>query len=378
MVGAEGSVGAPAASTTPSDGARAPIVVLLGARRAGKSSICKVVYESYQPNDTLFLAPTMRTQKLDIHTFQPLQLWDVPGSALMSFSNTVPRGTEQAPGRAHLDIPWPNVCTVIFVIDAQDDYFEAVTKLNQVVVHAHENNKAIQFHVFINKVDGLSEDYKYDTQRDIEQRVMEGLIDSSNELQDTRGEPIELDQQVNIKFYLTSIFDSSVFVAFSRIQQQLLQGLYDPSVAPQQGRMVSLTEALETACDLLCSTCQFEKAYVFDVPSRTFVACDTSPFDLALFDVMFQYIRFLSQFTGLYQMASESQHNDVDLSKYARTWSTSVVQLTSDTTVLFWQLDCHLGLLTVTQAQVQANNASILDYNVDLFRRAMAHLVALL
>ncbi|WFD19500.1 GTP-binding protein gtr2 [Malassezia caprae] len=361
MVGAEGPVGSCAASAVSDVGScsdvHTPKVVLLGPRRAGKSSLCKVVYESYLPNDTLFLTPTMRTQKFHIHTFQKLQLWDVPGSALMSFPGG-PQAAGPAPGRPELDIPWADVCAVIFVIDAQDDYFEALTKLNQVIVTVYGCNKAVHFHVFINKVDGLSEDYKYDTQRDIEQRVMEGLIDSSHELLDN-GEPVDLDRQVNIKFYLTSIFDSSVFVAFSRIQQQLLQGLNEPQ-APPSVRMVSLTDALETACNLLCSTCQFEKAYLFDIPSRTFVACDTSPFDLALFDVMFQYIRFLRQFNDLYQPASEIQTKDAPT--HARTWSTSVVQLTSDTTVAFWQLDSH---------------TSILDYNVDLFRRAIAQLAAL-
>jgi len=342
MVGAEGPVGSCAASAISDVGStndvHTPKVVLLGPRRAGKSSLCKVVYESYLPNDTLFLTPTMRIQKINTHTFQRLQLWDVPGSSLMSFSGGA-LAAGPAPGLADLDIPWADVCAVIFVIDAQDDYFDAVTKLNQVVVTVFSCNKAIQFHVFINKVDGLSEDYKYDTQRDIEQRVMEGLIDSSHELQDN-GEPVDLDRQVNIKFYLTSIFDSSVFVAFSRIQQQLLQGLNEPNPASPSVRMVSLTEALETACNLLCSTCQFEKAYLFDIPSRTFVACDTSPFDLSLFDVMYQYIRFLRQFTELYQTESDVQ--TADAPAHARTWSTSVVQFTSDTTVAFWQLDRYV------------------------------------
>jgi len=392
MVGAESHIGSCAASAVSDVGScsdvHTPKVVLLGPRRAGKSSLCKVVYESYLPNDTLFLAPTMRTQKFHIHTFQKLQLWDVPGSALMSFSGGPHAGP--ALGRAELDIPWADVCAVIFVIDAQDDYFEALTKLNQVIVTVHGCNKAIQFHVFINKVDGLSEDYKYDTQRDIEQRVMEGLIDSSNELQDN-GEPVDLEQQVNIKFYLTSIFDSSVFVAFSRIQQQLLQGLNEPH-ASSTVRMVSLTEALETACNLLCSTCQFEKAYLFDIPSRTFVACDTLPFDLALFDVMFQYIRFLRQFSDLYQAASEIQA--VDAPTCARTWSTSVVQLTSDTTVAFWQLDRYVANLTIQSPGTLGYHTgphtsephehsrtlrhSPQDYNVDLFRRAIAQLAALL
>ena len=52
-------------------------ILMIGPRRAGKTSICKVVYESFQPNDTLFLTPTMRTQTVNMDTFQALQLLDV-------------------------------------------------------------------------------------------------------------------------------------------------------------------------------------------------------------------------------------------------------------------------------------------------------------
>ena len=149
-----------------------------------------------------------------------------------------------------LDVPWASVSALIFVIDAQDDYFDALVRLNALIITGFLKNRLIQVHVFINKVDGLSDDYKYDTQRDIEQRVYEGLIDSSHELQDILDDSTRLDQLVSLRFHLTSVFDSSVFVAFSRIQQQLMQGpspteklCHSPAFDAQP--MVSLSEALE-------------------------------------------------------------------------------------------------------------------------------------
>lgn len=365
-------------------------VLLVGPRRAGKSSLCKVVYESYQPNDTLFLAPTMRTQKLDANTFQNIQLWDVPGSALMSFSSSDQHHPPPIFATPNMDFAWAEVNAIIFVLDAQDDYFEALSKLNQVIVHAYTHNKSVHFHVFINKADGLSEDYRYDTQRDIEQRVTEGLIDSSHEFSGPNDEHVQLDQQVTLKFHLTSVFDTSVFIAFSRIQHQLMQGPQEnqelesmdsasavtamPSspgkmLPPKPPRMVSLMEALETACNLLCTSCYFEKAYIFDVPSCTFVGCDTSPFDLALFDVMFQYIQFLRQFSDLYSHLRDIDSMVEKKDEYTRVWSSSIVRLGNDTTVAFWQLDryvflcayiSHLALLAVIQSDIQSTNTSIL------------------
>lgn len=330
-------------------------ILLLGPRRAGKSSLCKVVYQSFQPNDTLFLAPTTRIQKHQVKTFQRLEIWDVPGSALQDLApNTFGAGPTSATGDSGLDIPWAEADAIIFVVDAQDDYFDALSKLNQVILLGYRSNPDIHFHVFINKVDGLSDDYKYDTQRDIEQRVHEELIDSSHEFQDPSStEPFRLEAEVKLRFHLTSVFESSVFVAFSRIQQRLMQderkmeatpeepesGQEDEQDKPPEER-ISLHDAVEQACNLLCSSCSLEKAYIFDVPSRTFVGCDTSPFDLPLFDVMFQYTKFLTEFSDLY-MASTA-----DTAKPMRTWSASVVRLGSDTSVAFWQLNRYVHTLT--------------------------------
>lgn len=351
-------------------------ILMIGPRRAGKTSICKVVYESFQPNDTLFLTPTMRTQKVNMDTFQALQLLDVPGSALANLPTDSPRASdadESGPRtKMTFDIPWTDVSAVIYVVDAQDEYFDALVRLNAVIVAAYMENPDIHVHVFINKVDGLSEDYKYDTQRDIEQRVYEGLLNSTHELQGVLDEDTRLDKAVRLHFYLTSVFDASAFLAFSRIQQRLLQGT-ESEVQHAPPGMVSLSDALETACNLLCMACYFEKAYVFDVPSRTFVGCDTSPFDASLYNIVFRYMHFLLQFSELYAQVPDAVEHPVR----TRDWSTSVMRLSHDTTVAFWQLDHHLALLAVVHTNVQLRNATILDYNLGLFRDAVAQLAAL-
>ena len=59
---------------------------------------------------------------------------------------------------------------LVFVIDAQDDYLDALAKLNMTVSRAHRANPDIKCEVFIHKVDGLSDDTKMETQRDIHQK----------------------------------------------------------------------------------------------------------------------------------------------------------------------------------------------------------------
>jgi hypothetical protein len=60
----------------------------------------------------------------------------------------------------------------------QDDYMEALNKLNLTVTKAYKVNPNIKFEVFIHKVDGLGDDFKMESQRDIHQRATDDLADS--------------------------------------------------------------------------------------------------------------------------------------------------------------------------------------------------------
>ncbi len=53
----------------------------------------------------------------------------------------------------------------------------ALFELHTTVVQAYKVNPNIRFEVFIHKVDGLSDDNKIETQRDIHQRATDLLTD---------------------------------------------------------------------------------------------------------------------------------------------------------------------------------------------------------
>lgn len=64
---------------------------------------------------------------------------------------------------------------------SQDDYMEALTRLHITVSKAYKVNPEMNFEVFIHKVDGLSDDHKIETQRDIHQRANDDLTDAGLE-----------------------------------------------------------------------------------------------------------------------------------------------------------------------------------------------------
>ncbi|PWY99611.1 hypothetical protein BCV70DRAFT_200544 [Testicularia cyperi] len=473
-------------------------VPVIGLRRSGKSSILGVVYNEVHPDDTVFTESTTKPNFILSDSFLPIRIIDTPGRILLGdarLEKGLPLQTTPAaragpspavPGRQqqHLSqshqtalgqpvaagavpgqiagqqpqdiLPWTEISAVVFVIDAQDDTFEALSKLHAIILSAFAENQTIDFHVFVHKIDGYSNDYRQDTLSTIQGKVLDDLVDSSPSFvaqpwsypepspavssstaygdaagksssknaakdrsrskskdfyhagggaaggfsrspapngynssgggagggmgydasasefsaysgghrTDVPPEPglINLDQAVRLHCHATSIYDTSVFVAFSKLQQSLAQKVraeetaslhvgdetaastqrHPPSSsltaggggdvksqdlagarstrpeAPTPGPTQtphpspptagagavnpswSLAESVVSVCDAICASCKFENAFLFDIPTRTYVASDSSPFDTASFDLVFEYAGFLGKFAAMY------------------------------------------------------------------------------
>lgn len=194
------------------------------------------------------------------------QVWDLPG---------------------HLDYFDPafdvesilqEIGALIWVIDAQDEYIEAIQRLNQTILMLQEQYPAVNVEVFVHKVDGLSEDYKGDTFRDIIQRVSDELADAGYE-------------NAPVSFYQTSIYDHSIFEAFSKVIQKLIPQL----------------PTLEALLDSLCSTCHIEKAYLFDIMTKIYIATDTSPTDIGSYEICSDYIDVVIDLSEIYGWARNGE-----------------------------------------------------------------------
>ncbi|KAK3943006.1 GTP-binding protein gtr2 [Diplogelasinospora grovesii] len=239
-----------------------PRLLLMGQRRSGKSSISSVVFHKLPPSETLFLESTARIQKDSLNSFMDIQVWDFPGQ-IDIFDN--PNFTFD------MDAIFGEIGALIWVIDAQDDYLEAVARLNSTILHLQRGYPHINIEVFIHKVDGLSDDYKLDIQRDVTIRIQDELSDQGVE-------------NAPVNFHLTSIYNHSIFEAFSKVIQKLI---------PRLGQ-------LEAMLTNLCRTCRFEKAYLFDVNTKIYIATDSTPEDMASYEICSDYVDVIIDFTEVY------------------------------------------------------------------------------
>lgn len=160
---------------------------------------------------------------------------------------------------------------LIWVIDAQDEIFDSLQQLNETILYVQEKYPSINVEIFVHKVDGLSDDYRADTFQNIQQHVQDELDDNGL-------------QNAPIFFHQTSIYDHTIFEAFSRVIQKLI---------PELG-------ALESLLTTLCANCKIEKAYLFDVLSKIYIATDTSPGDISSYEVCSDYIDVVVDISEIY------------------------------------------------------------------------------
>ncbi|KAL2271603.1 hypothetical protein VTJ83DRAFT_974 [Remersonia thermophila] len=239
-----------------------PRLLLMGQRRSGKSSISSVVFHKLPPSESLFLESTARIQKDSLSSFMEFDVWDFPGQ-IDIFDN--PNVTFD------MDAIFGEIGALIWVIDAQDDYLESVARLNSTIFHLHRSYPHINIEVFIHKVDGLSDDYRLDIQRDITIGIQDELSDQGVE-------------NAPVNFHLTSIYNHSIFEAFSKVIQKLI---------PRLGQ-------LEAMLTNLCRTCRFEKAYLFDVNTKIYIATDSTPEDMASYEICSDFVDVIIDFTEVY------------------------------------------------------------------------------
>jgi Ras-related GTP-binding protein C/D len=270
-----------------------PRILLMGPRRSGKTSIQRVVFHKMSPHETLFRLEATQLLERAVVDHTPLcrfTIWDFPGDQYdTTFSNSadVERNEEEKDGEGQQqqqmqqqpsDDIFVKATALIFVLDAQDEPYDHVLQsFTDTVTRAVRANPSIAIEVFVHKVDGelfLSDEAKYDCRRDVMQQVSDELADAGFSSHDA----------VPISYHLTSIYDHSVFEAFSRVVQRLIPEL----------------PTLEHLLNVLVSTCSMEKAYLFDVASKLYISTDSSPVDMQSVELCSDMIDVVLDVSGIY------------------------------------------------------------------------------
>ncbi|CAF0837822.1 unnamed protein product [Brachionus calyciflorus] len=308
-----------------------PRILIMGLRKSGKTSIKNVVFHKMEPTDTLFLDPTTKTNLEDISccSFITFQVYDCSGQIDL-FSDPTCDYNALLKGCGSL----------IFVIDAQDEdqYHDAITCLIQTVHKGYNINRSIKFEVFIHKVDGFPDEKKMEIYNEIQQRTSEMLVQQDGS--DT------MIQKIYLNYHLTSIYDHSIFEAFSKVVHKLI---------PQHRQ-------LERLLDYLCNSCGLERAFLFDVASKIFIASDSlSPLDTQLYELCCDKIDLVLDISNIYA-PNDIEGISSDDASY------TCVKLNNELYLYMKQVNKFLAFVCVIRDEIFMENRGIMDYNLTLFK----------
>lgn len=290
-----------------------------------------------QPLDTLYLESTSKPTSEQFLSLIDLSVMELPGQ-LNYFEPTYDSHRL-----------FSSVGALVYVIDSQDEYLNALTNLSMIIEYAYKVNPDIHIEVLIHKIDGLSEDYRMDAQRDIMQRTGDELLDLGLE-------------GVQVSFYLTSIFDHSIYEAFSRIVQKLITEL--PS--------------LENMLDNLVAHSSIDKVFLFDVNSKIYVATDSSPVDIQTYEVCAEFIDITIDLDDLY--AESDAKNGSSTQAVNGSDIRSVSHLSNGSVLYLKQMIRGLALVALIRNDEETSTTNessmdelltVIDYNVGCFKNSL-------
>mmetsp|Transcript_26075 Transcript_26075/g.52013 ORF Transcript_26075/g.52013 Transcript_26075/m.52013 type:complete len:348 (-) Transcript_26075:28-1071(-) len=318
-----------------------PRILLMGARRSGKSSMQRVVFHKLSPHETLFLESTthLDVKYIAHNSLVQFQIWDFAGDYQIGTDDLIIGGQTVAD-----DQVFASCGAVVFVIDAQDEpYGDALARLHDTVTRAHRINPDIYFEVFIHKVDGdlfLSDEAKIECQRDIQLQITE-------ELQD-------VDLDINLSFYLTSIYDHSIFEAFSKVVQKLIPQL----------------PTLENLLNILLSNCNMEKTFLFDVVSKIYIATDSNPVDMQSYELCSDMIDVVVDVSCIYGVNNQEGDGEGD-GLYYDSQSSSTIRLGNGMVLYLREVNSYLALVCLLREE-NFQKQGLIDYNIDCFKTAIS------
>ncbi|EFC50170.1 predicted protein [Naegleria gruberi] len=310
-----------------------PRILLMGLRRSGKSSIQKVVFQKMSPHETLFLESTNKIVKNDIsnNTFVQFQIWDFPGQIDL-FGDTQ---------NFECELIFSGCGAIVYVVDAQDNYLDSISKLAETIQEASKVNDQIAFEIFIHKMDGISDDHKIQIQQDIQQRLNDELNDSE----------VKVPPNVKIRFHMTSIYDHSIFEAFSKVIQKLIPQL----------------PTLENLLDMLVTNSRLEKAFLFDVVSKIYIATDATPVDNTTYELCSDMIDVVIDISCIY--GNRINGNEGSSSAYDEETG-AVIKLNNGTVLYLREVNKYLALVCLLTKD-SYEKVGLINYNFDIFKQAI-------
>ena len=310
-------------------------IIITGTSQSGKTSLKKVIFEKKYPYETVFNEPTKQPENLQVESlgYCDLNLTEFPSTFTFDKCND-----------EYLNY-LKNCQVLIFLIDTQNPTNQQFDYFKNSILPIFAKFNSISLYVFLHKIDNTNIcQNDYNKQR--------GEIHSKMKQMCTQFEKDNSLGEINLNFYVTSIYNSTLFEAFSKIFQNKM----------------AQNKNLSNLIDHLADSCGFEKAYLFDVFNKIYLAVDSSPNESQTYEMCSDIIDVVLDMSGIYGDQNEDE-------SYFDDNSTCSIKISNvynhGKSILFLKfIHKNLALIAVINEDNYERN-NLLDYNINIFRQAV-------
>mmetsp|Transcript_25171 Transcript_25171/g.29262 ORF Transcript_25171/g.29262 Transcript_25171/m.29262 type:complete len:318 (-) Transcript_25171:115-1068(-) len=304
-------------------------ICVVGLPKSGKTSILKVIFQRMGPQYTMMLDPTLKVETItkNFGSYVQINIHDFPGS--FDFKDANP------PEITILE----NCGVMIYIIDVQaEPYSDAITYLISCMKFLLKINPKIICKVFLHKTDAeafIGEDRKTDTLKQIKDSIQSEL------------EPAGL-KNVQLDYHLTTVYDHTLIESFSKVVQKII---------PNVSYIVGLLDSLIT-------NCKMEKAFLFEMISKTYLASDSTPVEAQSYAICSDMIDVVIDVTYLYGIKNSKESLSFDEK------TESVIKLANSTILYYKQIEKYLALICIIKDS-NFDRPFLTDYNIDVFKQGL-------
>ena len=309
-------------------------VILMGISKSGKTSIKKVVFEKMSPHETVFLETTqnIETFRLENLGYTSLLIRDYPPEY------TFEKASVQ-------ELKFISTCGVlIYVIDSQETSEEMYENFKEIIVDVINKNNKINVEVFLHKADGT-----YFAQSNNMNKLRMEVQNKLNNILNI------LNLEISIGYHNTIIYDHSLFEAFSKIFQKIM---------PQNNILSNLLDTLSNAC-------RFEKAYLFDVYNKIYLAIDSNPIEEQFYEICSDMIDVVLDMSGIYCENNNDQYFDESSFSLIKINNQSRGEGNRSQSFLYLRfIDVNLALISIINDD-DFERQHLIDFNIKQFKEAV-------
>ena len=284
-------------------------IIITGTSQSGKTSLKKVIFEKKYPYETVFNEPTKQPENLQVESlgYCDLNLTEFPSIFTFDKCND-----------EYLNY-LKNCQVLIFLIDTQNPTNQQFDYFKNSILPIFAKFNSISLYVFLHKIDNTNIcQNDYNKQR--------GEIHSKMKQMCTQFEKDNSLGEINLNFYVTSIYNSTLFEAFSKIFQNKM------------------------------------------AQNKNYLAVDSSPNESQTYEMCSDIIDVVLDMSGIYGDQNEDE-------SYFDDNSTCSIKISNvynhGKSILFLKfIHKNLALIAVINEDNYERN-NLLDYNINIFRQAV-------